>query len=366
MSDYYSHRPFNYGVGVSRVATEVVSRVDRARERLATFIGAQSPAEIIFTKNTTEALNLVASGINWNPGDEVIISCLEHQSNVIPWMRLVHEQGIRVTILPVGPERVIDVNTLEHHVSKRTRLLAVTHVSNVFGSIQPVSKIGALARSRGILYLVDAAQSAGRIPIDVNEIQCDFMAFCGRKSLMGPQGTGFLYGKREQLERLRPLQVGSRAANVIDELSFESMPSPYKFEAGILNTSGALGLAAAVSYIEEIGLPTIRSRLKNLSQLLTSELDSIPELELYGPQDIEAQAGIVSWNLHGMDPHHVAKKLDQVADVIVASGAQGSRLVMRQLGVEGVVRSSVHVYNTRADVYRLVEAIDHLMKATDV
>jgi cysteine desulfurase/selenocysteine lyase len=183
---------------------------------------------------------------------------------------------------------------------------------------------------------------------------------------MGPQGTGFLYGKREQLERLRPLQIGSRAANVIDELSFEPLPSPHRFEAGILNTSGVLGLAAAVGYIEEIGLPTIRSRLKNLSQLLTSELDSIPKLELYGPQDIEAQAGIVSWNLRGMDPHQVAKKLDQVADVIVASGAQGSRLVMRQLGVEGVIRSSVHVFNTEADVYRLVEAIDHLIRATDV
>ncbi|GAF99845.1 unnamed protein product, partial [marine sediment metagenome] len=265
--------------------------------------------------NTTEALNLVASGIDWDPGDEVIISSLEHQSNIIPWMRLVDERGILVTILPVGPERVIDVYTLEHHLSERTRLLAVTHVSNVFGSIQPVSQIGALARSRGILYLVDAAQSAGRIPIDVNEIQCDFMAFCGRKSLMGPQGTGFLYGTHDQLERLRPLQVGSLAANVVDGLSFEFLPTPYRFEAGVLNTSGVLGLAAAVSYIDEIGLSTIHSRLQHLSRLLTSELDNIPELELYGPEDMEAQAGIVAWNLPGMDPHHVARKLDQMANV---------------------------------------------------
>jgi len=362
MKDYYTHQPFNFGVGVSRAASEVSSLVNQARERLAIFISARSPSEIIFTKNTTEAINLVASGIQWKPGNEVIISSLEHQSNVIPWMRLAEDRGIRLTVLPVGPERVLETEVVEQHLSENTRLLAVTHVSNVFGSIQPVAEIGALARSREILFLVDAAQSAGRIPIDVNEIQCDFMTFCGRKSLMGPQGTGFLYAKEEHMAHLRPLVVGSRAANVIDENSFEYVAPPHKFEAGVLNTGGVLGLAAAVEYIEDIGLSAIRLRLETLSNLLISELQLIPEVDLYGTKDLDAQAGIIAWNLLEMDPNQVARKLDQMANIIVASGGQGSRLAMRHLGVEGIVRSSVHFYNSEEEIHKLIEAIKDIVQ----
>ena len=362
MKDYYTHQPLNFGVGVSRAASEVISLVNQARERLATFINARSPSEIIFTKNTTEAINLVASGVQWEPGSEVIISCLEHQSNVIPWMRLAEERGIRLTVLPVGPERVLDTEVVEQHLSENTRLLAVTHVSNVFGSIQPVAEIGALARSRDILFLVDAAQSAGRVPIDVNEIQCDFIAFCGRKSLLGPQGTGFLYSKEVHMEHLRPLVVGSRAGNVIDENSFEFVAGPHKFEAGVLNTGGVLGLAAAVEYIEDIGLSAIQSRLKTLSKLLVSELQMIPELDLYGAAELDVQAGIVAWNLLEMDPNQVARELDQMANIIVASGGQGSRLAMRHLGVEEIVRSSVHFYNSEEEIHKLIKAIKDLVQ----
>ncbi len=362
MKDYYTHQPFNFGVGVSRAASEVISLVNQARERLATFICARSASEIIFTKNTTEAINLVASGIQWKPGNEIIISCLEHQSNVIPWMRLAEERGIRLTVLPVGPERVLDTEVVEQHLSENTRLLAVTHVSNVFGSIQPVAEIGALARSRDILFLVDAAQSAGRVPIDVNEIQCDFIAFCGRKSLLGPQGTGFLYSKEVHMEHLRPLVVGSRAGNVIDENSFEFVAGPHKFEAGVLNTGGVLGLAAAVEYIEDIGLSAIQSRLKTLSKLLVSELQMIPELDLYGAAELDVQAGIVAWNLLEMDPNQVARELDQMANIIVASGGQGSRLAMRHLGVEEIVRSSVHFYNSEEEIHKLIKAIKDLVQ----
>ncbi len=362
MKDYYTHQPFNFGVGVSRAASEVISLVNQARERLATFICARSASEIIFTKNTTEAINLVASGIQWKPGNEIIISCLEHQSNVIPWMRLAEERGIRLTVLPVGPERVLETEVVEQHLSENTRLLAVTHVSNVFGSIQPVAEIGALARSRDILFLVDAAQSAGRVPIDVNEIQCDFIAFCGRKSLLGPQGTGFLYSKEVHMEHLRPLVVGSRAGNVIDENSFEFVAGPHKFEAGVLNTGGVLGLAAAVEYIEDIGLSAIQSRLKTLSKLLVSELQMIPELDLYGAAELDVQAGIVAWNLLEMDPNQVARELDQMANIIVASGGQGSRLAMRHLGVEEIVRSSVHFYNSEEEIHKLIKAIKDLVQ----
>ena len=362
MKDYYTHQPFNFGVGVSRAASEVISLVNQARERLATFICARSASEIIFTKNTTEAINLVASGIQWKPGNEIIISCLEHQSNVIPWMRLAEERGIRLTVLPVGPERVLETEVVEQHLSENTRLLAVTHVSNVFGSIQPVAEIGALARSRDILFLVDAAQSAGRVPIDVNEIQCDFIAFCGRKSLLGPQGTGFLYSKEVHMEHLRPLVVGSRAGNVIDENSFEFVAGPHKFEAGVLNTGGVLGLAAAVEYIEDIGLSAIQSRLKTLSKLLVSELQMIPELDLYGAKELDVQAGIVAWNLLEMDPNQVARELDQMANIIVASGGQGSRLAMRHLGVEEIVRSSVHFYNSEEEIHKLIKAIKDLVQ----
>jgi len=241
-------------------------------------------------------------------------------------------------------------------------LLAVTHVSNVFGSIQPVAEIGALARSRDILFLVDAAQSAGRVPIDVNEIQCDFIAFCGRKSLLGPQGTGFLYSKEVHMEHLRPLVVGSRAGNVIDENSFEFVAGPHKFEAGVLNTGGVLGLAAAVEYIEDIGLSAIQSRLKTLSKLLVSELQMIPELDLYGAAELDVQAGIVAWNLLEMDPNQVARELDQMANIIVASGGQGSRLAMRHLGVEEIVRSSVHFYNSEEEIHKLIKAIKDLVQ----
>lgn len=357
MQEYLSRFPFNYGVGVWKRTVEASARVDEARRIAARAFGATSEKEIAFTKNTTEAINLVAQGLRWKEGDEIVLTTLEHQSNAIPWMRAAQEHGGRVRFVPADGDGMVDPGDVRKAMTSTTRLVACTHVSNVFGTIQPVTEIAQIAHAQGALAFVDAAQSAGRIPVRVDEIGCDFAAFCGRKALMGPQGTGVLWGRLALLEQLQPLTTGSRGANVVDEENYKVASPPYKFEAGVLNTSGVIGLGRAIQYIEEIGFEALQAHIRDLTAYMIERLRATARVTFHGSARLDRQAGIVIWSVDGMDPNQVARELDRIGNVAVASGAQGSLLAIKPKGRTSIVRTSVHYCNTRKDIDALAEAL---------
>lgn len=352
---YHRQFPFNYGVGVFGEAEHCKAEVDKARGSIARLIGAR-PEEVVFTKNTTEAINVVSSGLAFGPDDEIVVTDLEHQSNLIPWFRLGREAGVKVKVVKANHEGLIDPPRVGGALGPRTKLVAITHVSNVLGTVQRVEEIGRLVKKSKAVFMVDGAQSVGRIPVDVAKINCDFFAGCGRKALMGPQGTGFLFGKRDMLERLRPLILGSRAADVVSSSGYQLKPVPLRFEAGVINTSGFIGLGAATEYFQKVGFSKIQTRLRKLTSLLLEGLKGIEGIKIYGSQSLHGQAGIVSWNLDRYESHEVAKSLGEMG-ILVASGAQGSPLAMKTLGIKGVVRTSVHYYNTERELGRFLDCL---------
>jgi cysteine desulfurase/selenocysteine lyase len=363
MTSFYWEHPLNYGVGQFRKARIVEDKVDQAREEVAAFIGA-SPNEIAFTKNTTEAINIVSQGLGWKEGDRVVLSTLEHQSNVIPWLRAARKWKLSVEYLRPDPEGRILVKELEELLkAHQVRMVAITHVSNVLGTIQDVASLAQIARQHGALSLIDAAQSAGRIPIDVGAIGCDFATFCGRKGLMGPQGTGFLYAPEDRLADLPPLTTGSRAAELDIPKDYREFPPPHRFEAGILNTSGFIGLGESIRYLDQLGKEAVARRIGDLTQLLLGALNEIKGVALYSPQGIESQAGIISWNIPGISPAGIVEWLDSEANVAVASGHQGSRLVTEPLSPEGIVRTSVHWFNTEEDIEALSAGLNRFVSS---
>ena len=361
MSRYAAECPLNYGVGEFPAARRAAALVDEARAKMASFINAEAPEEIIFTKNTTEAINTVASSGLWREGDEIIITSLEHQSNMMPWIRLVDENGIKLSVAQAEPDGTVKPESVKALVTPRTRLINVTYVSNIYGTITPVDEIGEIAREAGALYMIDAAQAGGRLVMDVRKSGCDFMAICGRKSMMGPQGTGALYAKKELLEQMRPLTIGSRAGHVLDENTITLNKAPYKFEAGVLNTAGVIGLGVAAEMLAGIGLDKIFARNAETTQYMIDGLLSIPQVELYGGRDASKLAGVISWNVRGMDCAAVASKLGEQG-VAVASGAQGALLAIRPLGIKGVVRSSVHYFTEKRDVDALIDGLRDILK----
>lgn len=360
MSRYAAECPLNYGVGEFPAARRAAALVDEARAKMASFINAEVPEEIIFTKNTTEAINTVASSGLWREGDEIIITSLEHQSNMMPWIRLADENGVKLSVAQAEPDGTVKPGSVKALVTPRTRLINVTYVSNIYGTITPVDEIGEIAREAGALYMIDAAQAGGRLVMDVRKSGCDFMSICGRKSMMGPQGTGALYAKKELLDQMRPLTIGSRAGHVLDENTITLNKAPYKFEAGVLNTAGVIGLGVAAEMLAGIGLDKIFARNAETTQYMMDGLLSIPQVELYGGRDASKLAGVISWNVRGMDCAAVASKLGEHG-VAVASGAQGALLAIRPLGIKGVVRSSVHYFTEKRDVDALVEGVRKIL-----
>lgn len=356
MQEFAVRYPLNYGVGAFPAAKEAAKKVDEARQKLARFIHAEDASEVVFTKNTTEAINLAASGGPWGMGDEIILTSLEHQSNLMPWIRLQKERGVVLKIAQADREGFVHPETIEALVTPRTKLINVTYVSNIYGTITPVEEIGAIAKKAGALYMIDAAQAGGRIPIDVQRSGCGLMSICGRKSMMGPQGTGALYIRKELAGQIRPLSIGSRAGHVLDRDTITLNDTPYRFEAGVLNTAGVIGLGAAVDILNEIGVDVIQARIAELTQYMIDGLIAIPEVELYGTRNASRLAGVISWNVKGRACEEVAEALGS-RGVAVASGAQGSVLAIAPLGIKGVIRTSVHYFTAKEDIDALTDVL---------
>jgi len=362
MCDYFYNYNSNTGRGAYRMAVKSTKEFERARYRISKFINCRS-SEVIFTKNTTEAINLVANGFDFKKGDSIIVPNIEHHSNFIPWLNLKKKQGVELKIIKADKYGVVDPRDIESAVGANTKLITTTHVSNAIGSVQPVNEIGKIADENNVLYMVDAAQSAGHMKLDVKETKADFITFPGHKGLLGPIGTGFLYCGEQSVEKLEPMNLGG--GTVLDvtenEFSFEDVPA--RFEGGTQNIAGFIGLGVAVDYIDRIGLERIENHGKKLTAMLFQEINDISNTIVYGsPENIY---GIVAFNIDGVNAHDVAKILDELKNICVRSGHHCAIPAIRHIGaieLGGTVRASLHYYNTEEEIQIFGETLREISK----
>jgi cysteine desulfurase/selenocysteine lyase len=361
MCEYYQHFNSNTGRGAYRTAVKATSEMEKAREKIAKLINCDAQ-EIIFTKNTTEAVNLVANGLKFNKGQSVVVPNIEHHSNFVPWLNL-HNRGVKTKIIKSGSDGVLDVSDIEDVIDKNTKLITITHVSNSIGSIQPVEEIGELTRENNILYMVDAAQSVGHMSIDVNKINADFIAFPGHKGLLGPVGTGFLYCKKEIADALSPVNLGGGTVSDVTEDHFKLADVPARFEGGTQNISGIIGLGAAVDYINRIGMGKIEKHGRKLTKTMYDGISEIENSIVYGhPEHIYDMVG---FNINGVNCHDVAKILDEQKTICVRSGMHCAIPAIRQIGAfefGGTVRASIHYYNTEEEIKTLIDTLDEISR----
>ncbi|MHC1623717.1 MAG: aminotransferase class V-fold PLP-dependent enzyme [Candidatus Methanospirareceae archaeon] len=358
---YYREYNANVGRGVYRLSQLVTQKYKGAHSKVAEFIGARE-GEVIFTKNTTEAINMVAYGLKWSKGDEIVTTVLEHHSNFLPWLRL-KEQGVHLKIVEPGKTGIFDLGDFEHALSDRTRLVAVTHVSNVLGTISPIKEIVAICKEKGgedTLLLVDAAQSAPHIPIDVEELGCDFLAFSGHK-MLGPTGTGVLWAKAPN--ELEPTLFGGGMIESVSRDGYTLASGYERFEAGTPHIAGGIGLGRAVDYLNGVGMGKIRTHEGRLAKRLLEGLKGIEKVHVYGSTNLNERIGVVSFTINGLHPHDIALMLDEASDIMVRSGHHCCMPLMEYLGLkEGTVRASVYLYNTEEEVDTFLETVEGIAK----
>jgi cysteine desulfurase / selenocysteine lyase len=360
---YYEHDNANVHRGIHELSNRATAAFEGARVRVATFLNARSAEEIVFTRGTTEAINLVADSwgrANLKPGDRILLTEMEHHSNLVPWQLVAERTGAKVIYLPVtGDEGLLDLNRLDEFLGAGVKLFSMVHISNSLGTLNPVAELCAQARRRGIVTLVDAAQSAGHCPVDVQQMGCDFLAFSGHK-LCGPSGIGALYGRKELLDSMPPYQGGGE---MILTVAFEGStfkPAPHRFEAGTPDLSGPVGLHAAMDYLEAIGRQDIFQHDQTLATQACEQLRAaIPDIRLFGPR--EGRGGVVSFCLRDVHAHDVVTLADREG-VALRGGHHCTQPLMHRLGVESTARASFYFYNTRAEVDRFVEVIREIRK----
>lgn len=355
---YYEHDNANVHRGVHALGDRATTLYEEARARVQRFLGARSPHEIVFVRGTTEAINLVAQTfgrVNVGPGDEVVVTWLEHHANIVPWQRLCEEKGARLRVVPVLDKGDLCLDEYAKLLNPRTKLVAVTHVSNVLGTVNPVARMTALAHEHGIPVLVDGAQAVAHLPVDVAEMGCDFYAFSGHK-VYGPMGIGVLYGRAERLEAMPPWQAGG---DMVRTVSFEATTynvPPFRFEAGTPNVAGAVGLAAALDVLEGFGRDAVSAHEARLTALTLERLREVPGLRLLGSPT--HRAGVFSFLLEGvpLSAVDVGTRLD-LEGIAVRTGHHCCQPLMQRFGVPGTVRASLAVYNTAEEVEHLAAAL---------
>jgi cysteine desulfurase/selenocysteine lyase len=362
IAEFYRSDYANVHRGVYRLSARSTDRFEEAREKVRGFLNAESEREIVFVRGATEAINLVAQ--SWGPahvgsGDEVLISDVEHHSNLVPWQMLCRRVGARLVVAPTDATGEFDLAHFEALLSARTRLVAVTHISNVTGALLPVARIVELAHAPrggngGALVLIDGCQAVPRMPVDVRALGCDFYAFSGHKAY-GPTGTGVLYGRLEALEAMPPWQTGGGMITNVTYKETEFLEPPHRFEAGTPDIAGAVGLGRAIDFIEELGRDRIRDHEAALTGYGVDRLSRIPGVQLVAGG--QRRLSILSFNLDGVHPHDVGTVLDQ-HNVAVRVGHHCAQPLMDKLGIAGTVRASLGVYNDEADIDRLAEAIE--------
>lgn len=362
MDDYYRTSHANVHRGLHYLSERATSAYENARDKVAAFIGAGDSAEIIFTRNATEAINLVAYSwgrANLRPGDEVLLTIMEHHANIVPWQLIAEMTGARLRYLPITADGQLDLTQLDAHLTPHTRLFAFTAVSNVLGTITPVAQLVAAAHAVGALALVDAAQAAPHLPVDVRAWDCDFLAFSAHK-MCGPTGLGVLFGKRVWLEAMPPFLGGG---DMIRRVTLEKSTwndLPYKFEAGTPSIAEAVGLGAAVDYLNELGMDNVLAHERAITHYALEALSELPDLRLIGPA-ASMRSGVAAFTLAGCHPHDIAQLLD-AEGVAIRAGHHCAMPLHQHLGLTATARASFYVHTTTAEVDRLVTGLQHVRR----
>ncbi|NWG09113.1 MAG: cysteine desulfurase [Nitrososphaerales archaeon] len=363
MNEYYLMYNANVHRGIYSLSEKATKEYEEVREKVAEFINAKSPEEIIFVKNTTEGINLVAHSwgrSNVKKGEKILITEMEHHSNFVPWQILAEEKEACLDFIKMDDEGLLMTECLER-MDEETRIVSITHASNVLGTINSVREITRLAHKVGAIVLVDAAQSVPHMPVDVQEIDSDFLAFSGHK-MLGPTGIGVLYGKKGLLDGIEPFMSGG---DMISEVHFGDNAkwneTPWKFEAGTPNIAGTIGLGAAIDYLNGIGMKDIREHEKDLTGYALKEMVKIEGAEVYGPKDSELRAGVVAFNLRGIDPHDLASILDSEG-IAIRAGHHCAQPLMDRLGLRTTARASFYIYNTKEEVDALTNVLKRVRR----
>lgn len=350
--------------GAHLLAEEASEAYESAREKVAAFIGAKSN-EVIFTKSATESLNIIAysfgnpdSRINIKAGDQIVVTEMEHHANLIPWQQLAKRTGAELRWLSVTADGRIDLTNLDQVITKKTKIVAITHQSNVLGSILPVETLVKASHAVGALVVLDACQSAPHFALDVKKLDVDFLAFSGHKTL-GPTGIGVLWGKFDLLEKLEPSLFGGSMVDSVTMKSATWAATPRKFEAGVPNMAQAVGLSAAIDYLNHIGMHNIAQHEQDLTSYLLKGITSISGVKVIGPLDMKDRGGVVSFTVDGVHPHDVGQVLDQYG-IAVRTGHHCAWPLMRKLNLVGTTRASLYLYNSKNDVDSLLESIERV------
>jgi len=359
MLEFYRQYRANVDRAIHRLSQQASEEYGHAHAKVADFINAKSDSEIIMTKNTTEGTNIIASGLKWKKGDKVVTSVIEHHSNFIIWLRVKNRYGVNVELVkPKTPmaQGLLDPADFEKVVDDKTRIVAVTHVSNVLGVITPIKEIAKIAHEHGAYVLVDGAQSVPHMRVDVQKLGCDFLAFTGHK-MCAPTGSGALYIKEELTEEVEPLCIGGGSIADVELDNYKLDKSPRRFEAGTPAIAEAIGLGAAVDYLGKVGMENIEHHEKELTRKMYEALNEIPQIEIYGPKP-EHKIGITAFNVSDLNPHDVALALDVSANIMVRSGHHCALpLTKSVLNRPGSVRASTYLYNTKEEIEKFILAV---------
>ena len=359
VEEFYQKYNANPHRGAYSLSVEATEQYENTRTKIAKFINAKHREEIIFSKNATESLNLIAYSYgldNLKKDDEVIISIMEHHSNLVPWQKMTKQTGSKLNYMYINENYEITDEEIESKITDKTKIVGITHVSNVLGTINNVKKIIKYAHKKGAVVIVDASQSIPHMKIDVQDLDADFLVFSGHK-MLAPLGIGVLYGKREILNKMTPFLMGGDMIEYVYEQETTFAPLPNKFEAGTQNVEGVIGLGAAIDYIENLGYDKIQEIEHEVISYARQELSKLDYLTLYTTPNEENHSSVISFNIKGVHPHDVASILDSEG-VCVRSGNHCAQPLMRFLGIDSTCRASFYIYNTKDDVDKLVKALD--------
>ncbi|MFC0270903.1 cysteine desulfurase [Metabacillus herbersteinensis] len=355
LSKYYHEYNSNVHRGVHTLGTKATDGYEGAREKVRRFINAKSTQEVIFTRGATTALNIVAQSYgtaNLHEGDEIVITYMEHHANVIPWQQVAKSTGATLKYIPLQEDGTINLQDVEATVTSNTKIVSVMQVSNVLGTINPIKEITKIAHKNGAIMVVDGAQAAPHMKVDVQDLDCDFFAFSAHK-MCGPTGIGVLYGKKEHLEKMEPVEFGGEMIDFVGLYESTWKELPWKFEAGTPIIAGAIGLGAAIDFLEDIGLDTIEKYEHELASYALDKMSQIEGITIYGPKN---RAGLVTFNIEDVHPHDLSTVLD-AEGIAVRAGHHCAQPLMKWLNVSATARASFYLYNTEEEVDKLVAGI---------
>lgn len=358
LNTYYQRDNANVHRGVHTLAERATAKYEMARQKVKTFINAKETAEVLFTRGTTTSLNWVAKSFgeaNVNEGDEIVISYMEHHSNIIPWQQLAKKQKATLRYIELTPTGELDLASAKKLITAKTKIVAITHVSNVLGVVNPIAELTEMAHQVGAVMVVDGAQSVPHMAVDVQQLDVDFYAFSGHK-MLAPTGIGVLYGKRSLLEKMEPIEFGGEMIDFVylEDSTWKELP--WKFEAGTPNIAGAIGLGAAIDYLTELGMEDIHHYEQELVAYVLPKLQEIPGITIYGPTDPAKRTGVITFNLEGVHPHDLATAMD-MEGVAVRAGHHCAQPLMNYLEVNSTARASFYFYNTKSDADTFIKAL---------